>query len=89
MEPKPGIPPTPGHVASVISKMRKMKIKVLLAANYFDVGKVNKVAKRVGAIPVIVALAPGGEKRIRGFFDQYDVWIARLVAAFKQAGSPS
>ena len=82
MEPKPGIPPTPGHVASVISKMRKMKIKVMLAANYFDLGKVNKVADRVGARAVIVALAPGGEKAIPAFFDLFDVWITRLVAAF-------
>jgi ABC-type Zn uptake system ZnuABC Zn-binding protein ZnuA len=84
MEPKPGIPPTPGHVASVISKMRKMKIKVMLASNYFDVGKVNKVAKKVDAEAVIVALAPGGEKAIRTFFDLFDVWIDRLVTAFKK-----
>jgi ABC-type Zn uptake system ZnuABC Zn-binding protein ZnuA len=86
MEPKPGIPPTPGHVAAVISKMRKLKIKVMLAANYFDLGKVNKVAKKVGAKAVIVALAPGGEKAIPTFFDQFDVWIDRLVAAFKSVG---
>jgi len=89
MEPKPGIPPTPGHVASVINTMRTLKIKVLLAANYFDVGKVSKVAGRVGAIPVIVALSPGGEKSIGDFFDLFDVWIGRLTRAFKQAGSSS
>jgi ABC-type Zn uptake system ZnuABC Zn-binding protein ZnuA len=86
MEPKPGIPPTPGHVASVISKMRKMKIKVLLAANYFDVGKVKSVAARVGAEPVVVALAPGGQQGMSSFFDIFDIWIARLVAAYKKTG---
>jgi ABC-type Zn uptake system ZnuABC Zn-binding protein ZnuA len=86
MEPKPGIPPTPGHVASVISKMRKLKIKVLLAANYFDVGKVRKVAQRVGAEAVIMPLSPGGEPKVKTFFDMFDVWIARLVAAYKRAG---
>lgn len=85
MEPKPGIPPSPGHVASVIAKMREMKIKVMLAANYFDVGRVNKVAERVNARAVVVALAPGGEKAIPTFLDQFDVWIDRLVAAFKKA----
>jgi len=86
MEPKPGIPPTPGHVAAVIAKMRELNIKVMLAANYFDVGRVNKVAERVNARAVIVALAPGGEKAIPTFLDQFDVWIDRLVAAFKKAG---
>jgi ABC-type Zn uptake system ZnuABC Zn-binding protein ZnuA len=85
MEPKPGIPPTPGHVAAVINKMTKLKIKVMLAANYFDVGKVQKVASKVHAIPVIVALAPGGEKSIKVFFDMFDVWIGRLVSAFRRA----
>ena len=82
MEPKPGIPPTPKHLASVISKMRKMKIKVLLAANYFDVGKVHKVADKVGAIPVVIALSAKGEEGMDTFFDQFDVWIKRLVTAF-------
>ncbi len=84
MEPKPGIPPTPGHVAAVIDKMKKGKIKVMLAANYFDVGKVKTVADRVGAIPVVIALAPGGEKGIDTFFDQFDIWLDRLTNAFSK-----
>jgi ABC-type Zn uptake system ZnuABC Zn-binding protein ZnuA len=86
MEPKPGIPPTPGHVVNVINKMKNGNIKVLLASNYFDTGKVRSVAQRVGAKPVIVALAPGGERDIKTFFDQFDVWIGRLNAAFGTSG---
>jgi zinc/manganese transport system substrate-binding protein len=86
MEPKPGIPPTPGHVSSVIEKMKKENIKVMLAANYFDVGKVRSVAKRVGATPVIIALAPGGEKGMNNFFDQFDIWLDRLVEANAKIG---
>ncbi|MCP4674471.1 MAG: zinc ABC transporter substrate-binding protein [Deltaproteobacteria bacterium] len=82
MEPKPGIPPTPGHVAATIDKMKKSNIKVMLAANYFDVGKVKTVANRVGATPVVIALAPGGEKGMNNFFDQFDIWLDRLTKAF-------
>ena len=89
MEPKPGIPPTPGHLASVIKKMREMKIRVLLAANYFDVGKVAKVAERVGAVPVVIALAPGGQEGMDTFFDQFDIWIHSLVNAFNKADKAS
>ena len=56
-------------------------INVLLAANYFDVGKVRSVAKRVGAVPVVISLAPGGEPGIETFFDQFDVWLDRLEDA--------
>jgi len=86
MEPKPGIPPTPGHVNSVINKMKQGGIKVMLAANYFDVGKVKNVASKVDAEPVVVALAPGGQKGMNSFFDIFDIWIVRLVAAFEKAG---
>jgi ABC-type Zn uptake system ZnuABC Zn-binding protein ZnuA len=86
MEPKPGIPPTPGHVNSVINKMKQGKIKVMLAANYFDVGKVKNVATKVGAEPVVVALAPGGEKGMKSFSDMFDIWISRLISAYEKKG---
>ena len=87
LEPKPGIPPTPGHLSAVISKMRSQNIKVMWAENYFDVGKVRKVASRVHAVPVIVALAPGGQAGMNTFFDQFDIWIRELNAAFRKADS--
>lgn len=84
LEPKPGIPPTPGHVASIIEKMTNMNIHVVLAANYFDQAKVHKVVDRVNALPVVVALAPGGQKGMNTFFDQFDIWIQELNAAFER-----
>jgi zinc/manganese transport system substrate-binding protein len=82
LEPKPGIPPTPGHIASVLDKMRAMNIRVMWAENYFDVGQVRKVAEKVNAIPVIVALAPGGQPDMKNFFDMFDIWIRELNQAF-------
>ncbi len=82
MEPKPGIPPTPGHVASVIEKMRAQQIRVMWAENYFDVGQVRKVAEKVNAVPVIVALGPGGQPGMDDFFAMFDIWIRELNDAF-------
>ncbi len=83
VEPKPGIPPSPGHVASVVQKMKSQNVKVILAANYYSRGKVKSIADKVGATPVIVALAVGGEAGMGDYFSQYDVWISRLLAATK------
>jgi ABC-type Zn uptake system ZnuABC Zn-binding protein ZnuA len=85
VEPKPGIPPSPGHVAKVIRVMEQHKVRVLLAGNYYDIGKVRGIAGRVGATPVVVGLNVGGEPRMKSFFDQFDVWIGDLVAAFAAA----
>ena len=81
MEPKPGIPPSPGHVSSLIQKMKKENVRVMLAANYFDTGKVRSVAKKVNAKAVITALGPEGEPHMADFFDQFDIWIEKLLAA--------
>ena len=83
MEPKPGIPPSPGHVSSLIQKMKKENITVMLAANYFDAGKVNSVARKVNAQAVITALSPEGEPQMNSFFDQFDIWIEKLLDAAK------
>jgi zinc/manganese transport system substrate-binding protein len=85
LEPKPGIPPSPGHVATIIAEMQKQNIRVIWAENYFDTGVVKKVAEKVNAIPVIVALGPGGQAGMKTFFDQFDVWIRELKKAFNQA----
>ena len=85
VEPKPGIPPSPGHVARVIRKMKQQKVKVLLAGNYYDSAKVKSVASRVGAVPVIVGLAVGGEEKMKDVFSQFDVIIGRLVEGYQRA----
>jgi ABC-type Zn uptake system ZnuABC Zn-binding protein ZnuA len=87
MEPKPGIPPSPGHVASLIEKIRREKVRVLFDANYFDTGKIKFVAEKAGATPVIVALGTGGEPGMETFFDQFDIWIKRLLEGMTKAGA--
>ena len=87
MEPKPGIPPSPGHVVSLIEKMRTEDIRVVLAANYFDIGKVRRVTEKTGSRRVVVALAVEGQKGMDTFFDQFDIWIGELVEAFAEVGS--
>jgi len=81
MEPKPGIPPSPGHITHVVDLMQEQDVRVLLAANYFDTAKVQRVAEQTGATPVIMALAVGGQDGMDTFFDQFDIWVSALVDA--------
>lgn len=86
VEPKPGIPPSPNHVLSLIENMRQRGVRILLAANYFDQHQVKTVAARVNAEPVIVPLYVGGEKGVETYFDLVDLWVGRLVAAARKTG---
>ncbi|MFQ5704570.1 MAG: metal ABC transporter substrate-binding protein [Gemmatimonadales bacterium] len=82
VEPKPGIPPTPKHVAAVITLMKTEHIPVLFSTNYYDRGQVQSVASRTGAKAVIVPSNAGGAPHTDTYLDLVNLWIAQLAAAF-------
>ena len=82
VEAKPGIPPTPGHVAQLISRMREENLNVLLSATYFDESKVETVATRGDAIFVRVPLSPYAREDVDDYFTLVDTWVMELSQAF-------
>jgi len=82
VESKPGIPPTPRHVASLIERMTGEGISVLLAASYYDRRKVESVADRGEATPVIVPMNPGANPGADDYFSLVDAWVNGLARAF-------
>jgi len=89
IEPKPGIPPSPRHVTELISLMRERKVRVVLAANYFDEQKVRSVADSVGAEAVIVPLYVGGAYGVDDYFKLVDLWTDALLKAAAKTGLES
>ena len=85
VEPKPGIPPSPKHIEKLIREMKKNSVKVVLAANYFDEGKVRNICTRVGAVPAIVPMYVNGARGTEDVFKLIDNWVAALKAAFESA----
>ncbi|MGH7539443.1 MAG: metal ABC transporter substrate-binding protein [Gemmatimonadota bacterium] len=83
IEPKPGIPPSPGHVAEVISIMRERSIRVLFAANYFNRRQVETVAERSGAMPLFVPEHVAGAPGVDDYFALVDRWVECLAAAYE------
>ncbi len=66
LEPKPGVPPTPRHLAEVILKMKQDKVHVVLVDPYLDRRTAETVATRTDATVVDVAQFPGGVKGTEG-----------------------
>jgi len=87
VEPKPGIPPTPRHVETIIDLIRDQEIQVILAASYFDRSKPQIIADRTGATVVTVPMSTGGEPDLGEYDALITAWIDRLVAAFAASGS--
>ena len=82
VEAKPGIPPTPRHVADLIDLMQEQGLGVVLAASYYDRNKVETVAERGGARAVIVSLSPVENGEPPNYFALVDLWVSQLAAAF-------
>jgi ABC-type Zn uptake system ZnuABC Zn-binding protein ZnuA len=80
VEVKPGIPPTPRHVARLVELMRG-GVKVLLAEAYFDRARVEAVAQRGGATAVVVPMQTGARPAAGDYFGLVDVWVGNLARA--------
>ena len=87
VESKPGIPPTPRHVARLIDLMREQRIRVVVAPSYYDRSKVEGVATRGGGVPLVVPFYPGAGSGVDDYFELVDHWIAELEGAFDRADS--
>lgn len=80
VEPKPGIPPSARHVKELIETIGRERVRVILAASYFDARQVESIAERTGCTAVIVPLGPGVAEA-PDYFALIDLWVGRLAAA--------
>ncbi len=85
VEPKPGIPPTPGHVASLIRRIRTEEIPVVFSANFYNQNQVRTIARRTGARPVIVPANAGGAPGAESYIGMVSLWVRDLATAFRAA----
>ena len=83
LEPKPGIPPSPSHLAEVIEKMKAQKIKAIIIEPFHDRKIAEKVAGATGAKVVEFAQYPGALPNTDSYVKLIDALVARLSAAMK------
>jgi zinc/manganese transport system substrate-binding protein len=81
LEPKPGIPPSPGHVAEVINRMKAEKIKALVMEPFYDRKPADLVAGKTGARVVVVANSVGGDKGAGDYFGLMTMIVDRISSA--------
>ncbi len=83
LEPKPGIPPSPSHLAEVIEKMKAQKIKAIIVEPFHDRKIAEKVASATGAKVVDFAQYPGALPNADTYVKLIDALVSRLAAAMK------
>lgn len=80
MEPKPGIPPTPTHLAEVITKMKADNAHVIIVDPYQNRKTADTVARNTGAQVVDVTQFPGGVKGTEGGYIQMIDYLVNSIA---------
>jgi len=83
LEPKPGIPPTPSQLVSVIQKVKNDNIPVLINSPYFSSKSPEVVARNTGVEIVKLATMTGGYDEIENYFDLFEYNINALTESLK------
>lgn len=83
IEPKPGIPPTPSHVADLIKRMQEQNVKLVISANYYPQKTPQIIAQKTGAAFVILPAMVEGRDGINTYVDLFDTIVAEIIASLE------
>jgi ABC-type Zn uptake system ZnuABC Zn-binding protein ZnuA len=88
LEPKPGVPPTPTHIAELEERLKTGSVKAILMESYFDDRVPNLLSRDTGVpvvkVPVLCGAAPGTDDPIALF----DAIVNALASAVKPPSTP-
>jgi zinc/manganese transport system substrate-binding protein len=83
LEPKPGVPPSAGHLGEVLAQLRNQPAKMVIRAAYED-GRADKWLSQRAHIPaVVLPFTVGGSDAAQDLFGLYDATIAALLQGAK------
>lgn len=85
LEPKPGIPPSPGHVLEVIRKVTEQKISALLMEPFYSRKAPDLIASKTGIHVVVSANSVGGEPAAKDYLSMIENIVNKLAAVFETA----
>ena len=87
VEPRPGIPPSPGHTIDLIQEMKRDNVKILLVEPYFDLKTPNSVSRETGAKVLVMSPSVGGVPEVIDYIKLFDYDLNMLISAIKQTGA--
>lgn len=81
LEPKPGIAPSPAHLAKVISAMQAEKAHVILVQPYQNRKTAETVARQTNATVIDMPQQPGAVRNVDSYIDMMDHLVTTLANA--------
>jgi len=83
LEPKPGVPPTSGHLASLVELTKNAHALAILRAAYQDPKPGDWLAEQTGVPAVTLPFTVGGDDKAKDLFGLFDSTIDKLLAVAK------
>jgi zinc/manganese transport system substrate-binding protein len=83
LEPKPGVPPTSGHLASLIEITKSSNTLAILRAAYQDPKPGDWLSEHTGVPAVTLPFTVGGDDKAKDLFGLFDSTIDKLLAVAK------
>ncbi len=83
LEDRPGIPPSPQHLVTLIRQMKEEQVKVILVEPWNDVKLAERVAQEARARAVVMATAVGAVKGADNYIAAVDYNVRTLAAALQ------
>jgi len=83
IEPKPGVPPTAGYLAQLVTKLSASPPKMILRNAYNDSKAVDWLSEHIHAPVILLPYTVGGTPEAKDLFGLFDDTLNRLLAAAK------
>lgn len=83
IEPKPGVPPSAGYLAQLVTKLAATPPKMILRSAYNDPKAADWLSERIHVPVVLLPYSVGGTPEAKDIFGLFDDTINRLLAAVK------
>ncbi len=83
IEDRPGIPPSPQHLANLIRQMQEQKVKVVLVEPWNDRKLAARVAEEAGGKALVIASSVGAVKGADDYISTVDYNVKALAAALR------
>jgi len=83
LEPKPGLPPTPSHLAALVDQMKRSPAKMIVYSPYNSPQAAQFLSSRSNIPAVMMPFTVGGTEKANDLFGLFDDTIQRLLGAIK------
>jgi zinc/manganese transport system substrate-binding protein len=83
IEPKPGVPPSAGYLADLVTKLTADKPKMILRSAFNTPQSADWLSEKIGVPVVLLPFSVGGTPEAKDLFGLFDDTLNRMLAANK------